>query len=144
VLPELDRAARFATKAEACDVAIELARSFTGRTTVIVVPGPYNRATLPWLCKEMAESSERIAAIVVDLDGGDEVIYGRLLKKARELASAEGALLIWCETVADRSAFQGGRQAVYRIKADLTCLTVPDDASWLSGKAEVLDHAISI
>jgi glutamate-1-semialdehyde aminotransferase len=142
--PRVAQAVRaFDTKTGACAAAVSLARALTGRSTVIVVPSPYTRANLTLLCKIMAEASDRIAALVVELDRGGDTIYGRFLKKARELASAEGAALIWCETIADPEVFHGGLQAVYRVRADLTCLTQPGDAhtSWLCADKEVLDEA---
>ena len=131
--PPAGNLARFASPREARDAAIELARAVTERTTVITVPTPYTRATLTWLVRTMAEASERIAALVVEMAPGDDVIYGRLIRKARELASAEGALLIWCETIPDLASFRGGMQAVYRLKADLACLSCGDD-TWLCAK----------
>ena len=131
----------YATKAEARDAAVALARAYTGRETVISIPGPYTRATLTLLTKMMAESPERIAALVIELDaGGDSVVYGRFVRKARELASAEGALLIWCETAADPDTFRGGLQTIYRIKADLSCFTFggPTPSTWLCVKEEAL------
>jgi glutamate-1-semialdehyde aminotransferase len=129
----------FATADEARDAAIELAREFTGRSTVIAVPAPYTRASLSQLVWAMAESYERIAALVVEIEPSDDAIYGRMMHKARELASAEGAMLIWCEKVPDRANFRGGLQAVYRIKADLTCLTFAGgESTWLCGKPEVI------
>src|SRR5262249_20565838 len=92
---------QFASKAEACEAAVQIARAFTGRSAVITVPTPYTRASLTSLCRAMAESSERIAALVIELEPSDDAIYGRMIRKARELASAEGAVLIWCETVPD-------------------------------------------
>src|SRR5438045_5253006 len=78
----------FPTKVEARDAAITLARQYTGREAAISVPGPYTRATLALLSKTMAEAPERIAALVIELDAsGDSVIYGRFVRKARELAS---------------------------------------------------------
>jgi len=131
----------FATPDEARGAAVELARAFTGRSAVITVPAPYTRASLSQLVWTMAESDERIAALVIELEPSDDVIYGRLMHKARELASAEGALLIWCERVRGRDGFRGGLQSVYRITADLTCLTFEGESTLLTGKQEVLDHA---
>ena len=124
----------FATKVDARDAAVALARAYTGRETAIAVPGPYTRETLTLLSKTMAESAERIAALVIELDaGGDSIVYGRFVRKARELASAEGAVLIWCETVAEPETFRGGLQRVYRIRADLMCFTFdgPSPSTWL-------------
>ena len=125
----------FDSKSEAREAAIELARTVTGRLTVIVVPTPYTRASLTLLCRTMAEASDRIAALVVELEPGDDAIYGRLIHKARELASAEGAALIWCETVANANKLRGGSQSIYRLKADLTCLTF-EGRTWLCGTRE--------
>jgi glutamate-1-semialdehyde aminotransferase len=134
----------FATPDAARDAAVEIARAYTGRSSVITVPTPYTRASLQQLVWAMADSDERIAALVVELEPSDDAIYGRLMHKARELASAEGALLIWCEKARDRESFRGGLQSVYRIKADLTCLTFDGEATSLSGKPEVLSHATSV
>lgn len=129
---------RFATKREARDAAVDLARAFTGRSAIIELSPPYTREGLTALVRTMAEACERIAAIVVEIGSDNDLVYGRFLKKARELASAEGAMLIWCETVVGRES--GGLQAVYGIHADLTCLTSAE-SSWLCGKPEVIGHA---
>src|SRR5262245_6989655 len=131
----------FVTADEARITAIELACELTGRSTVIAVRAPYTRASLTALCRTMAEAMDRIAALVVEIEPGDDAIYGRMMHKARELASAEGALLIWCEKVPDRASYRGGLQAVYRIQADLTCLTFEGRSTWLCGKPEVIGHA---
>jgi glutamate-1-semialdehyde aminotransferase len=128
----------FDSKTEAREAALEIARAVTGRSTVITVPTPYTRASLTLLCHAMAEASERIAALVVELEPGDDAIYGRLIHKARELASAEGAVLVWCETVANTNKLQGGSQSIYRLRADLTCLTF-EGQTWLCGSAQVAD-----
>jgi glutamate-1-semialdehyde aminotransferase len=133
-----------ATPGQAREFAIALACEVTGRSTVITVPAPYTRASLTLLCREMAEAPDRIAALVVEIEPGNDAIYGRMMHKARELASAEGALLIWCERVRDRANFRGGLQAVYRIKADLTCLTFEGESTWLCGKPEVIRHATAV
>ena len=130
----------FDSKTEAREAALELARMVTGRSTVITVPTPYTRASLTLLCRMMAEASERIAALVVELEPGDAAIYGRLIHKARELASAEGAVLIWCETVANANKLESGSQSIYRLKADLTCLTF-EGQTRLSGEREVIGDA---
>lgn len=145
IVPPAGHFARFASKHEARDAAIELARAATERSTVITVPRPYTPTNLTWLCRIMAEASERIAALVVEIEAGDDVIYGRMMRKARELASAEGAALIWCETVVDPASFHGGMQAIYRIKADLTCLTFErETTTWLCGKEEAVNDEIPI
>jgi len=133
----------FESKNEAREAALELARAVTGRSTVITVPAPYTRASLTLLCRAMAEASDRIAALVVDLEPGDAAIYGRLIHKARELASAEGAVLIWCETVANANKLHGGSQSIYRLKADLTCLTF-EGQTRLSGAREVIGDATTL
>jgi glutamate-1-semialdehyde aminotransferase len=138
---------QFATKAEARDAAVALARAYTGRETAISMAGPYTREALALLSKTMAEAPERIAALVIELDaGGNTVVYGRFVRKARELASAEGALLIWCETAADPDAFRGGLQKTYRIKADLSCFTFdgPSPSTWLCVKEEALGDEVPV
>src|SRR5262249_49152021 len=100
----------YASRDAAREAALDLARAVTGRSTIITVPTPFARASLTLLCRAMAEAGERIAALVVELEPSNDAIYGRLIRKARELASAEGAVLIWCETVVDPNKLDGGSQ----------------------------------
>jgi hypothetical protein len=85
--------------------AIECAREYTRRTNVIVLSDseptlfqervcclPIGSRSL--LCKAIAESDNRIAAIVIEHSKANILPSKNFLRTVRELASAEGALLI--------------------------------------------------
>lgn len=92
------------TECKAHEVALELAQHYTGRSKAIILvdhaPTSYiNKRHVTFLqgghiasvCEAIAVSEERIAAIVVRYFEGSHFYY----KKIRELASAEGAVMIW-------------------------------------------------
>lgn len=112
---------------QACIRAILQACQYTGRSKVIVIEN-VNYAnqyefgqeiqveTVPvlkiaLLCKVIAESNERIAAIIVSPLRHDDLIHKRFIRRVRELASAEGALFVW----------DGGKSRLefYEVRPDL-------------------------
>jgi glutamate-1-semialdehyde aminotransferase len=143
--------------------ALRAARAYTGRALVVALPSPElprlreslageadvefcEGGGLAKLCRTLGEADDRIAAIVVEPAPGGGPIYKRFLKKARELASAEGAVLIWDETLTDTAAFPGGLQVFYKIKPDLSCLPASDAERpvRLDGKTEILEHEAAL
>lgn len=95
--------------------AVRLARVRTGRSKVLVITDPNGLESLdqdvervPYgqtaaLCATIAEcTNERVAAIVVEPTLDVFPRHRWFLKKVRELASAEGALLICDEAVCAR------------------------------------------
>lgn len=149
----------FETPGEARSATLRAARAFTGRSLVIALPSPdlphlrealagepdvefCEGGGLAKFCRTMGESPERIAAIMVEPAPGGGPIYKRFLQKVRELTSAEGAVLIWDETMTDPGAFPGGLRSLYKIKPDLSCLAVPGKVqpSRIDGKTEILRH----
>lgn len=92
-----------------------LARAWAGRDGVRLEPA----GDLPRLCRLIGECEERIAAFVVSPAVDDDYRHKRQVKKLRELASAEGALLIWDEA-AERIPAPGSRSAFYAVRPDLS------------------------
>jgi glutamate-1-semialdehyde aminotransferase len=86
------RAVSFSPSGLTLDEAIRLAQSGTGRRRVLRVAPPLAR-----VCRELAFSDQRLAALVVIPDLRDLTVKA-FLRKLRELASAEGAWLIIDDT----------------------------------------------
>lgn len=86
-------------------------------TNVVTIPS----MSLPILCKTIAESNERIAAIIIETIPMRDLLHKRFMKRARELASAEGSLLIWNEQHSKNYFSYTDLQSFYEIKPDLSC-----------------------
>lgn len=126
--------------------AIQLARDFTGRSKVLWLANgkaaPFSVVLLPAmkpavLCHAIGESSERIAAIILDPIRADEFRLKRFLKRVRELASAEGAVLIWNQGSADFDPND------FELQPDLTCFCPRESLGSIriSGRADILAGA---
>ncbi len=105
---------------------------------------------VPWgnlapLCGVLALHAGRIAALLV------EPFLSRVgvvppppgyLKEIRELASAEGALLIFDELATGFRATSGSLQARYGIRPDLTCIGLDGELSvaCFGGRADVMEN----
>jgi glutamate-1-semialdehyde aminotransferase len=105
------------THAGSFEEALRFARQFTGRSKVLMLE---NFNSMGSLCLSIAASDERIAAIVVRPKLEVDLIHKRFIKRARALASAEGALMIWDESsIAAQSAER--LQEFYEVRPDLIC-----------------------
>jgi glutamate-1-semialdehyde aminotransferase len=136
-------------------LAIRLARAYSGRHKIFWIADSdalplgqdFDIATLPsrnigLVCKAIGESEERIAAIIVAPQRAGDLVLKRFLKRVRELVSAEGALLIWDETLRDAGSIPEYLQASYEIRPDLTCLFQAGTVShFVGGRADVMELA---
>ena len=123
------------TQAQA--LAAHQACSYSSRSKVIVIQnlhaigsadlGPgISVETIPalklaLLCRVIAESEVRIAAIFVTPMTGVDLVHKRFVRRVRELASAEGALLVWDETILEHEDSPESRLQFYGIKPDIVC-----------------------
>lgn len=92
------------------EAALERARDLTDRKAILWLANdtarvcansmlhPIPTLKTAALCRAIAESPERIAAIVLESPRENPLIVNRFLKRVRELASAEGAMMIWAGT----------------------------------------------
>jgi len=72
-----------------------------------------------------AKNTESIAAVIVEPVAGNMGVVpaeSGFLKKARELCSTYGALLIFDEVITGFRVSNAGAQGLYAVKPDLTCL----------------------
>lgn len=133
-------------------LAINLARSFTKRNKIIVITNSqlFNQKSADnddnvefivaddssQLCLTIASSAERIAAIVVKYHQASPYYF----KKVRELASAEGAVMIWDNldnaTIDIKTTLKISKKSL----PDLICFYNQSTVNnmWLGGKAEIL------
>ncbi len=132
--------------ASARRAALRLAQAHTGRTAVLGLLGEETRRGLAQhglevealadakpatLCAALAGCADRVAAIMIEPAAeASEPLLRRLAKKSRELASAEGALLVWDETAEGAAALR----ARFGLVPDLAC-----GEGWLAGRAAVLE-----
>ena len=119
--------------------AILTARARTGRSKVIALVNPgsdtFRRAfaTTPnvefvefgkrdLFCRAIAESEERIAAVIAEPKLEIDLVHRRFLRRAKDLSSAEGAVLVWDETEAlGTGEFSGEVLNSYALNPDLIC-----------------------
>ena len=93
------------------------ARQLTGRGKILEVDSRMGAAEL---CRQIAESRERFAALYVRVEGRDPLAR-RLYKRVRDLCSAEGALMIWDDTAAASPEEAQSWREYYAVQADLHC-----------------------
>lgn len=70
--------------------ALSIAQQYTARSNVLTLSSSTGDC-ISELCLAIAIASERIAAIIIN----QHEVYPYYARKVRELASAEGALMIW-------------------------------------------------
>jgi glutamate-1-semialdehyde aminotransferase len=120
--------------------AISTARARTGRSKVIALVNPGSETFLRTLrgtenveyvefgkrdlfCRAIAESDERIAAVLAEPKLEIDLVHRRFLRRAKDLASAEGAVLVWDETEAfGAREFDGAVLGAYGVNPDLICI----------------------
>lgn len=118
--------------ARAQALAVRLARRQTKRLRVIsVLPVDYSAepdrstvqvrtAAVSEFCRALADSEERVAAVIVHPDERD-VKHKAFLREIRELTSAEGAWLIWHEPKAHVDGENEIPREFHGIRPDITC-----------------------
>jgi len=122
---------------------LQLARTTTGRQQALILTDPAQPQSAPnddlafisaghagQLCQAIANSPERLAALVVKYDQASAFYY----KKVRELSSAEGAVLIWD---ALDIAFEQSPVWPKNSQPDLIGFKL-DNAIWLGAKQDML------
>ena len=105
------------TRAGSFEETLKYARELTGRSKVLVLE---KCSSMGSLCQAVAASDERIAAIVVQPKPEADLVHKRFIKRARALASAEGALMIWDESFIEAQS-AGHLRAFYEVRPDLIC-----------------------
>ncbi|WP_394838760.1 hypothetical protein LVJ94_17865 [Pendulispora rubella] len=137
---------------------VELSQRRSGRACLLVLAPPKPSALMKalasqagskvvsagsaaLLCRAIAESGERIGAIAVQPEPSVRA-QRRYLRRVRDLASAEGALMLCDESSSSAEALTAGYvHAMYGITPDLVCVRSSDewDSHWLAGRAEILE-----
>lgn len=137
---------------------LELSKKRTGRSRILVLEPTSPSALMTalashgdsnvisggdasLLCRAIAESAERIGAVAVQPEFGDPR-QRRFLRRVRDLASAEGALMICDESViGSRILTTGCMHVFYGVTPDVVCLRSNDDSDshWLAGRSEIFE-----
>lgn len=150
LVPNITTLWRMETYQAARMTALQLARNHTKRTKILRLAEISSEANMSQaedsdvipagnaaqICVAIATSAERLAALVVEYDQAAPFYY----KKVRELASAEGAVMIW-DALASKLGQTDTRSNLSKnSQPDLICFST-ETAVWLGGKGEIMTKA---
>jgi glutamate-1-semialdehyde 2,1-aminomutase len=146
------------TGTEAVQVALRIARGFTGRDRVIRFEGHYHgwlepspgTLILPWnsaaaVEQALAEHGRQVAALILEpilCNGGCILPAPGYLEALRELTLRHGALLIFDEVITGFRVALGGAQQLYSVTPDLATFGKAAAAGFplsvIAGRAEIM------
>jgi glutamate-1-semialdehyde aminotransferase len=151
VFPNLNVLRQMDSRVQAYEAAVDIAKKNTGRDKLLLLVGPNNllqeistnekshqeiiaTGSAAQLCETIANSAERLAAIIVKHAFDFPFYY----KKVRELASAEGAIMIWDALENEFNQFKNEAKVSKYSLPDIFCFKTAKQAIWMGGKSEVM------